>query len=107
MTPYLFFPFAPAPSCWLFLICGPWTCPPPSGPWDVLAAMMIAWRASLPDCLLMAKLSMPSPRCRLVGRSEGRAVFVLGSVLAICPVLVLVSLPRLVGAAHVLGVLLR
>lgn len=52
---------------------------------------MMAWRASSPGCLFMAKLLMLPRRYRLVGRGEERTVFVPGSVLAICRlVLVLV-----------------
>lgn len=80
-------------------------CSPVRLAWDVRAVAMMAWRVSLPGCLFMAKLLMPSPRCRFVGRVGERTVFVIGSVLVICSVLV--SSCRLVGVAHILGGLLR
>lgn len=101
---FFFVPFAllpPALSCLRVSIS-----PPPSGSVDVRAVVMIAWRVPLPACLPVADLPVPaSRRCRLVGRGGERAVFVLGSVLMICPVLI--PLPRLGGVAHVLGGLLR
>lgn len=64
--------------------------PPPSGAWDERAAAMIAWRVPLPACLPVVDLPVSaSHRCRLVGRSGERAVFVLYcSVVAICHVFV-------------------
>ena len=49
---------------------------PPSGLWDVRVASLIAWRASLSDCLLVADLPVSPRRCRLVGRVGERTVFV-------------------------------
>lgn len=58
---------------------------------DVRAVAMIAWLISSLTCLLVVDLTVPSPRCRLVWRGEERAVFIPGSVMAICRlVLVLV-----------------
>lgn len=82
---------SPCPSRWLFLTCEPQTNPPPSGSCEKRAAMMIAWRVSPPACLPVVDLPMLPRRCRLVGRGGERTVFVPGSVLAICRlVLVLV-----------------
>lgn len=89
----------------LFLACLPQIGPPPAGSGDERAAAMIAWRVPLPACLPVVDLPIPPRPCRLVGRGGERAVFVLGSVLMICPVLI--PLPRLGGVAHVLGGLLR
>lgn len=51
--------------------------------------MIIAWLVSSPACLPVVDFPMPPHRCRLVGRSGERAVFVLCcSVVAICPVFV-------------------
>ena len=101
-----FLSYRPAPSRRLSLACLPQIGPPPSGSVDVRADAVIAWRVPLPACLPMVGLPVSaSRRCRLVGRGVGRAVFVIGSVLAICPVLV--SSCRLGGVAHVLGGLLR
>lgn len=52
---------------------------------------MIAWRASSPACLPVVDLPVMLRQCRLVGRDVERGVFVSGSVLAICPMLVLLS----------------
>lgn len=77
-------PLPPALPCLLASIN-----PPPSGSWDERAAAMIAWRVPLPACLPVADLPVSaSHRCRLVGRSGERAVFALGSVMAICSVFV-------------------
>lgn len=56
-------------------------------------------------CLSFPFTLPPPAGSSLVGRGGERAVFVLCSVLAICPVLV--SSCRLVGVAYALGVLLR
>lgn len=68
---------------------------------------MIAWRVPLPDCLPVVDLPGVAVDAvlRLVGRGGERGVFFSGSVSADGPVLV--SSCRLVGVAHVLGVLLR
>ena len=78
-------PLPPALPCLLASIN-----PPPSGSWDERAAAMIAWRVPLPACLPVANLPVSaSHRCRLVGRSGERVVFVLCcSVVTICPVFV-------------------
>lgn len=74
-------PLPPALPCLLASIS-----PPPSGSGDERAAAMIAWRVLLPACLPVVDLPVSaSHRCRLVGRSGERAVFALGSVMAICP----------------------
>lgn len=75
-------------SCRLFLTCVPQTNPPPSGSCEKRAAMMIAWRVSPPACLPVVDLPLLPRRCRLVGRNGERGVFIPGSVMAICPVLV-------------------
>lgn len=73
-------PIPPALPCLLASIS-----PPPAGSWEEQAAMMIAWRVSSPACLPVVNFPMPPHRCRLVGRFVERAVFALGSVMAICP----------------------
>lgn len=78
-------PLPPALPCLLASIS-----PPLSGSWDERAAAMIAWRVPFPSCLPVADLPVSaSHRCRLVGRSGERVVFVLCcSVVTICPVFV-------------------
>lgn len=63
-------------------------CSPVRRAWDVRAAAMMAWRVSPPACLPVVDLPMLPRRCRLVGRGGERGVFIPGSVMAICPVLV-------------------
>lgn len=54
---------------------------------------MIAWLISSLTCLLVVDLTVPSPRCRLVWRGEERAVFIPGSVLAICRLVLVLVVP--------------
>lgn len=61
-------PLPPALSCLLALIS-----PPPSGPVDARAVVMIAWRVSPPACLPMSDLPVPSSMSsRRAGRGAGR-----------------------------------
>ena len=105
MTLYLLFPFRPTPLPPALPYLRASNKSPPSGSWDERAAAMIVWRASPPACLPVVDLPVTPRRCRLVGRGVERVVFVIGSVLTICPVLV--SSCRLVDVAHILGGLLR
>ena len=73
-------------------------CSPVCRAWDVRAAVMMAWRVSLPGCLFMAKLLMSSRRYRLVGvvssGGTGSGPYSsIVSVLAICRLVLVLVVP--------------